>query len=91
MGFPSGSTVKESACNAGDSGSVPGLGRSPGEGHGNPLQYSFPMNRGAWTIIVHRVTKAKIRTPNVLKRLKRHRKQAYGYQKGKQGRDKLGS
>ena len=38
--FPSGSDVKESACNAGDLGSIPGLGRSPGEGHGNPLQYS---------------------------------------------------
>ena len=40
MGFPSGSVGKESACNAGEMGSVPGLGRFPGEGHGNPLQYS---------------------------------------------------
>ena len=40
MGFPGGSDSKESTCNAGDMGSVPGLGRSPGEGHGNPLQYS---------------------------------------------------
>ena len=39
-GFPGGSEVKASACNAGDLGSVPGLGRSPGEGNGNPLQYS---------------------------------------------------
>ena len=41
---------KESACNAGDPGSIPGLGRSPGEGNGNPLQYSYlenPMDRGA--------------------------------------------
>ena len=38
--FPGGSEVKESACNAGDLGSIPGLGRSPGEGNGNPLQYS---------------------------------------------------
>ena len=40
MDFPSGSGSKESACNAGDLGSNPGLGRSPGRGHGNPLQYS---------------------------------------------------
>ena len=38
-GFPGGSVGRESACNAGDTGSVPGLGRSPGEGNGNPLQY----------------------------------------------------
>ena len=51
MGFPSGSDSKESACSVGDPGSVPGLGRSPGEGNGNPLQYSClenPMNREAW-------------------------------------------
>ena len=40
MGFPGGSDSKESACNVGDLGSIPGLGRSPGEVHGNPLQYS---------------------------------------------------
>ena len=40
MGFPGGSDGKESACNVGDLGSIPGLGRSPGGGHGNPLQYS---------------------------------------------------
>ena len=40
MGFPDGSDSKESACNAGDLGLIPGLGRSPEEGHGNPLQYS---------------------------------------------------
>ena len=39
-GFPGGSDVKESTCNAGDMGSIPGLGRSPGEVNGNPLQYS---------------------------------------------------
>ena len=39
-GFPGGSDGKETACNAGDLGSIPGLGRSPGGGHGNPLQYS---------------------------------------------------
>jgi len=40
ISFPGGSVGKESTCNAGDTGSIPGLGRSPGEGHGNPLQYS---------------------------------------------------
>ena len=56
MGFPGGSEVKVSACNAGDPGSIPGSGRSPGEGNGNPLQYSClenPMNRGAWWVTVH--------------------------------------
>ena len=50
-GFPGGSDGEESACSAGDAGSVPGSGRSPGEGNGNPLQYSClgnPMDRGAW-------------------------------------------
>ena len=40
LGFPGSTGVKDSACNAGDLGSIPGLGRSPGEGHGSPLQYS---------------------------------------------------
>ena len=51
VGFPGGSDSKESACKAGDLGSVPRLGRFPGGGHGNPLQYFFlenPMDRGAW-------------------------------------------
>ena len=50
-GFPGGSEVKASAWNAGDLGSIPGLGRCPGEGNGNPLQYSClenPMEGGAW-------------------------------------------
>ena len=50
-GFPGGSDSKASACNAGDPGSIPGLGRSPGEGNGNPLQYSClenSMDGGAW-------------------------------------------
>ena len=50
-GFPDGSEVKASACNVGDQGLIPGLGRSPGEGNGNPLQYSClenPMDGGAW-------------------------------------------
>ena len=49
--FPGGSDSKESSCNAGDLGSAPGLGRSPGGGHGNPLQYSClenPMDGGDW-------------------------------------------
>ena len=41
VGFPGGSDGKESACNAGDPGSIPRLGRYPGEGHGHPLQYSY--------------------------------------------------
>ena len=44
LGFPGGSDGKESTCKVGDQGSIPGLGRSPGEGHGNPLQYSFLEN-----------------------------------------------
>ena len=62
VGFPGGSDGKEYACNAGDLGSIPGLGRSPGGGHGNPLQYSCledPMDRGAWPAIVHAVTKSQ--------------------------------
>ena len=58
MGFPGGSYNKESAYNTGDPGLIPGLGRSPGEGNGNPLQYSClenPMDRGAWWATVHRV------------------------------------
>ena len=50
-GFPGGSEGKASACNAGDLGSMPGSGRSPGEGNGNTLQYScleYPMDREAW-------------------------------------------
>ena len=60
LGFPGGSDGKESACNAGNLGLIPGLGRSPGGGHGNPLQYSClenPMDRGAWRFIVHGVSK----------------------------------
>ena len=61
MGFPGGLDSKESACNVGDLGSIPGLGRSPGEGNGNPLQYSCqenPMDRGTWGAIVHGVTES---------------------------------
>ena len=51
--FPCGSDGKVSAYNVGDPGSIPGLGRSPGEGNGNPLQYSYlenPMDGGAWQV-----------------------------------------
>ena len=60
LGFPGGSENKESACNAEDTGSVPGLGRSPGEGHGNLLQYSClenPIDRGTWWATVRGVSK----------------------------------
>ena len=60
MGFP-GSSRKESACNTGDLSSVSGLERSPGEGNGNPFQYSGlgnPINTEVWQAIVHRVARA---------------------------------
>jgi len=59
-GFPNSSIGKESACNTGDMGSFLVSGRSPGEGHGNPLQYSYlenPIDRGAWQVTVHGVAK----------------------------------
>ena len=64
MGVPGGSVVKNQPGNAGDirdMGSIPGSGRSPGGGHGNPLQYAClenPMDRGAWTATVHGVAKS---------------------------------
>ena len=61
LGFPGDSAGKESACNAGDMGSIPGLGGSPGEGHGTLLQYSClenPMDRGVWWVTVHGVVKS---------------------------------
>ena len=60
-GFPGGSEGKESACNAGDPGSVPGLGRSPGEGSAHPLQCSClenSMDRGAWRAVGNGITKS---------------------------------
>ena len=68
LGFPGGSDGKESACNPGDPGSIPGLGRSPGDGNGNPLQYSCQeksMDRGAWRATVPGVAKSRTRL-NVL-------------------------
>ena len=64
MGFPGGSEGKVSACNAGNLGSIPASGRSPGEGNGNPLQYSClenSMDRGAWWATVHGVAKSQTR------------------------------
>ena len=63
-GFPSGLDSKESAHNVRDPGSIPGSGRSPGEGNGNPLQYSYLenfMDRGAWWATVHGVAKSQTR------------------------------
>ena len=62
LGFPGGSVGKESACNAGDQGSIPGSEKSPGVGNGNPLRYSClenPMDRGAWWVTVHRVARSQ--------------------------------
>ena len=62
LGFPVGSHSKESACNAGDMGLIPGSGRSPGEGNDYPLEYCCLDNskdRGAWQATVHGVTKSQ--------------------------------
>ena len=62
MGFPGASDGKASALSEGDLGSIPGLGRSPGEGNGNPLQYSClenPMDGGAWQATVHGISKSQ--------------------------------
>ena len=61
-GFPGGPDPKESSHNAGDPGSIPGLGRSPGEGNGNPLQYSClenSMDGGAWRATVHEIAESR--------------------------------
>ena len=67
MGSPGGSVVKNLPAHAGDAGSIPGLGRSPGGRNGNSLQYSHlgnPMNRGGWWATVHGVTKSWTRLNN---------------------------
>ena len=66
-GFPGSSDCKGSVCNVGDPGLILGSGRSPGEGNGNPLQYSClenPMDRGAWQATIDRVTKSQTRLSN---------------------------
>ena len=67
MGFPGGSDGKESECSEGNLASIPGVGRSPGEGSGNSLQSSClenPMDRGAWWATIYGVTKSKTRKAN---------------------------
>ena len=67
QGFPGSSDGKESTCNAGHLDSIPGSGRSPEEGNGNPLQYSClenPMNGGAWRFSVHGITQSWTRLSN---------------------------
>ena len=64
LGFPGGSDGQETACNAGDLGSIPGSGRSTGEENGHPLQYSClenSMDRGVWRATVHGITKSQTR------------------------------
>ena len=67
FGLPSGSVVKNLSANPGDTGSIPGSGRSPGGGNGTPLQYSClenPMDRGAWYGAVHGATKSPTHMSN---------------------------
>ena len=62
QGLPWWLSGKQSACHTGDLGSTPGLGRSPGEGNSNPLQYPClgnPVDRGAWRTTIHNVTKSR--------------------------------
>ena len=62
VGFPHSPIGKESPCNVGELGSIPESGRSPGEGNGNPLQYSYlenPTDRGVWQATVHGVAKSQ--------------------------------
>ena len=75
MGFPGGSEVKVSVCNTGDPGLIPGSGRSPGEGNGNPLQDSClenPMDREVWWATVHGVAKSRTRLSDLTHSLRRH-------------------
>ena len=71
--LPGGSDSKASVCNAGDTGSIPGSGRSPGESNGTPLQYSClenPMDRGAWWATVHGVAKSRTQLSDLTDSLK---------------------
>ena len=70
MGFPGDSDSKESVCNSGDPGLIHGLGRAPGEGNGNLLQYSYlenPMDRRAWWATVHGVVKSRTQVTRLLR------------------------
>ena len=63
MGFPGGSGVKNPPASTGDTGSIPGSGRFPEEGYGNPLQHSClenSMERGAWQVTAHRIAQSRI-------------------------------
>ena len=76
-GFSGGSEVKASACSVGDLGLIPGVGRSPGEGNGNPLQYPChknPVDRGAWWATVHGVAESRTRLSNFPMRYKKGNK-----------------
>ena len=67
LGFPGDSDGKESTCSAGDPGLILGSGRSPGEGNGYPLRYSYlenPMDRGAWQITIYGVAKSRTQPNN---------------------------
>ena len=100
MGFPCGSVGKESACNVRDLGSIPGLGRSPGEGKDYPLQYSSLEN--SMDSIVHRVARSRRQLSNLhlhfhfstcLKNRSRFTdtENKHSHQRGRVGRDKLGN
>ena len=68
--FPGNSDGKVSACNVEDPGSIPGWGRSPGEGNGNPLHHSClenPMEGGAWYATVHRIAKSRTQLSNIIR------------------------
>ena len=71
LGFPCSSVAKESACNVGDLGSIPGLGRSPGGGHGNPSQ-CFCLVRGDWRAAVHTVTQSQTQLKRLSTQAHRH-------------------
>ena len=65
QGFPGGSVIKNTPANTGDVGLIPGSGRSPGEGNGNPLQYSClenPIDGGDWCAIIHWIAKQSDKT-----------------------------
>ena len=88
MGFPGGSDSKESAYKAGDPNLIPGSGRSTGEEHGNPLQYSCPENstdRGAWQATVHEVPRVRHNLmTNYTYKLKEKISSAKGWGRGEQ-------